>query len=111
MYYKNAEAENEEDAGDAGSSGDLRDYPQQDEEADSPDLWDNGPGMLPLAPDPISSTGRLRRTPLHDLWTTAASHTSCLELRPTAGRQPLPRRQARARVALVLALHHSTHKA
>ena len=61
--------ENEEGAGDAGSSADLSDHPQQEEEADSPNLWDNGPVMPlaspPLAPDrdPIPSTERPRRTP------------------------------------------------
>ena len=61
--------ENEEEAGDAGSSVDLSDHPQQEEEADSPNLWDNGPVMPlaspPLAPDrdPIPSTERPRRTP------------------------------------------------
>ena len=61
--------ENEEEAGDAGSSADLSDHPQQEEEADSPNLWDNGPVMPlaspPLAPDrdPIPSTERPRRTP------------------------------------------------
>ncbi len=42
--------ENEEDAGDAGSSDDFSDHPQQDEEGDSPDLWDNAPCCLRSRP-------------------------------------------------------------
>ena len=55
--------ENEEEAGEAGSSSDvdLRDHPRRDEEAGSPDPWDNGPVAPPLAPNPISQ--RPRRTP------------------------------------------------
>ena len=44
-------------------NNDSSDHPQQDEEEERPDLWDNGPVMHPLAPDPIPSTGRPRRTP------------------------------------------------
>ena len=55
--------ENDEEAGEAGSCSDvdLGDHPQRDEEAGSPDPWDNGPVTPPLAPDPISQ--RPRRPP------------------------------------------------
>ena len=104
--------EHEEEAGEAGSSSDvdLRDHPRRDEEAGSPDPWDNGPVAPPLAPNPISQ--RPRRTPLRGSWTAMGSHASCLAMRPPPGHWLLPRRQARARVVPpALAQHHSTRKA
>ena len=93
--------ENEEEDADAGSSGGMRDHPQQ-EEAGSPDPWYDEPVAPPPAPDPIPSAGRPRRAPSARLvedsglmrfvpqaeataWSTAFAATAGLGSRSTFG--------------------------